>query len=78
MGVELANTMHYRAQNDLMNSESLKFPMEDPMNVDGNESWDPLGHKKQAASVLSQASSSVSQRPSSPKVLRTGQEGQIY
>ena len=37
MGVEIANTMHYRAQNDLMNSDALEDPMDDPMNVDGDE-----------------------------------------
>ena len=59
MGVVLADAMHYRTQNDLMNSDALEDPMDDPTNVDVDESWDPSGYRKQATSVLSQASRNV-------------------
>ncbi|KAF8165171.1 hypothetical protein B0H34DRAFT_830366, partial [Crassisporium funariophilum] len=77
MGVELANTIRYRTQHDLMNSDALEDPMDDPMNVTvvDDESWDPSGYRKRAASVLSQASSSASRQPSSSKVQRTGESG---
>ena len=70
MGVELTNTMDYRTQHNLMNSGALEGPMDGLMNLDGDESWDPS--RKRAASVLSQALSSGSRQPSTPKVQRIG------
>ena len=70
MGVELTNTMNYRTQHNLMNSDALEDPMDGLMNLDGDESWDPS--RKRAASVLSYASSSGSRQPSTPKVQRRG------
>lgn len=43
MRVELTDTMNYRTQHDLMNSDALEDPMDNSMNLDhdGDGSWDP-------------------------------------
>jgi hypothetical protein len=67
MGVELADTIHYRTTYHLPDSDGL----EDPMDVEEDDRWDPTsGNRKRAASIFSQASTTTSRKPSSPKAQR--------
>ena len=67
MGVEPADTTWYRTTYNVADSDGLQ----DPMDVEEDDRWDPTSrNRKRAASVFSEASTTASRQPSSPKAWR--------
>jgi hypothetical protein len=68
MGVELADTTRYRATYNVADSDGLQGPMD----VEEDNRWDPTSgnSRKRATYVFSEASTTASRQPSSPKAQR--------
>ena len=71
MGVELADTTWYRTTYNVADSDRLQDPLDVDTTVEEGDRWDPTSqNRKRAASVLSEASTTASRQPSSPKAQR--------